>query len=155
MCRPGQAMVETLLAVLIITSLFLGLYSLSRMLEGKILVEHAALRVARARAVGLNDFMCLKTARVATIPVAGERLHPGKDDERADIGEAALARMYMRTLDGSYADGILRYKGWEGLAVPSQAGGTTSISLKADWSWFVIRGEAVVDDRPVYLEGGR
>ena len=154
MLRRGQAMVETLLAVLIITSLFFGLYSLWRMLEGKILLEHAAMRVARARAVGLNDFMCLKTARVAIIPVSGERLRPGKDDERANISETALARMYMRTIDSSYADGLLRYKDWDGLDVPSSFGRESTTALRTDWSWFTLRGEAVVDDRPVYLEGG-
>ena len=68
---PGQAMVETVLAVLIISFLFLALFKLSHMLTGKIMLEHAAMRVARARAVGMNEFMCLKAARVAVIPVAG------------------------------------------------------------------------------------
>jgi len=153
MFRSGQAMVETLLAVLIITSLLLGLFSLARLLEGKILLEHAAMRVARARAVGLNEFMCLKTARVATIPVAGRRLQPGEDDERSDIGEGALARMYMRTIDGSYANGLLRYEGWDCLDVSSLGGRESSVILKADWCRLRIRGEAVIDDKPVYLEG--
>ena len=64
-------MVETVIAVLAITFIFLALFSLSHILTGKILVQHAAMRVARARAVGFNDFMCEKTARVAVIPVAG------------------------------------------------------------------------------------
>ena len=65
MLRSGQAMIETVLAVLIITFVFLGLFKLSHMLTGKIMLEHAAMRVARARAVGFNDFMCVKTARAA------------------------------------------------------------------------------------------
>ena len=59
MLRRGQAMVETLLAVLVITGLFLALFKLSHMLTGKIMLEHAAMRVARARAVGMNEFMCI------------------------------------------------------------------------------------------------
>ena len=64
-------MIETVLAVLIITFLFLTLFKLSYMLTGKILLEHAAMRVARARTVGVHDVMCLKAARVAGIRVAG------------------------------------------------------------------------------------
>ena len=45
-------MLETVLAVLCITFAFFALFRLSHMLMGKILVEHAAMRVARARAVG-------------------------------------------------------------------------------------------------------
>ena len=92
-------MVETVLAVLVITFLFLVLFKLAHMLMGKIMLEHAAMRVARARAVGCNGFMCLKAARVAVIPAAGERLTPGKDDERKNISETALAHRYMGTPD--------------------------------------------------------
>ena len=142
-------MVETLLAVSILTFLFLGLYSLSRMLMGKVMLEHAAMRVARARAVGLNEFICVKTARVAVIPVAGRRLHPGKDDTRAGISESALARMYMRTPDSSYADGLLRYEFWNGLRVEPGHGDASRTEMKTDW--FGLRGEAEVDRFPDYL----
>ena len=150
MFRRGQAMVETLLAVLVITALFFSLFKLSRMLTGKIMLEHAAMRVARARAVGMNAFMCEKVARVAVIPVAGERLRPGKDDEREDISESALARMYMRTPDSSYADGLLRYKDWDKLSLNPNGGGATRTEMNTDW--FDLRGEAVVDGAPVYMD---
>src|SRR5574344_674502 len=91
-------MLETVIAVLVITFVFLALFKLSHMLTGKILLEHAAMRVARARAVGFNEFMCLKAARICVIPGAGERLKPSSDDERTDISETALARMYLRTV---------------------------------------------------------
>ena len=147
--RPGQAMIETVLAVLVITFLFLALFKLSHMLTGKIMLEHAAMRVARARAVGMNEFMCVKAARVAVIPVAGERLKPGKGDERGDMSESALARMYMRTPDGSYADGLLRYENWKDLSVVPGRGGASHTAMKTDW--FDLRGEAEVDTFPVYM----
>ena len=146
--RRGQAMLETVLAVLVITFLFLVLFKLAHMLMGKIMLEHAAMRVARARAVGCNDFMCLKAARVAVIPAAGERLTPGKDDERKNISETALARMYMRTLDWSYADGLLQYENWERFSIDT-GGDATRTSMKTDW--FDLRGEAEVDAFPVYM----
>ena len=149
MSRRGQAMVETLLAVLVITGLFLALFKLSHMLTGKIMLEHAAMRVARARAVGMNEFMCLKTARVAVIPVAGERLKPGKDDERKDMSESALARMYMRTPDSSYADGLLRYKDWDKLSLNPSGGRATRTEMKTEW--FNLKGEAEVDGPPIYM----
>ena len=150
MFRRGQAMVETLLAVLVITGLFLALFTLSRMLTGKIMLEHAAMRVARARAVGMNAFMCEKVARVAVIPVAGERLKPGKDDERGNMSEPALARMYMRTPDSNYADGLLRYANWDKLTIDPNTGGATHTAMRTDW--FDLRGEAEVDTAPIYMD---
>ena len=149
MLRRGQAMVETLLAVLVITALFFALFRLSRMLTGKIMLEHAAMRVARARAVGMNGFMCLKTARVSVIPVAGRRLRPDENDERENISETALARMYMRTPDASYADGLLRYEDWDRLSVHPGSGGASHTEMRTDW--FRLRGEAEVDAFPVYM----
>lgn len=150
MLRRGQAMIEALLAILIITSLFFGLFTLSRMLMGKIMLEHAAMRVARARAVGLNEFQCLKAARVAAIPASGKRVHPGKDDERGQISETALARMYMRTPDSVYAEGLLRYEYWDRLDIhPGQGGAASTTVLKTDWA--TLRGEAHVDTFPLYL----
>ena len=142
-------MIETVLAVLVVSLLFFGLFALSRMLAGKIFVQHAAMRVARARAVGCNEFMCLKTARVAVIPAAGKRLKPGPDDERKDISETALAHMYMRTLDSVYADGLLKYEFWDTFEEHPGDSGVSTTRLKTDL--FDLRGEAVVDVFPVYL----
>jgi len=145
-------MVETLLAVLVITSLFLGLFGLSRLLMGKVMAEHAAMRVARARAVGLNEFQCLKAARVAMIPSSGRRTRPGADDDRKAISETALARMYMRTPDSNYADALLRYEGWSRLTVTPGHGGASAVELRTDW--VKVRGEARVDTYPAYLTDG-
>ena len=142
-------MVETVLAVLIISFLFLALFRLSHMLTGKIMLEHAAMRVARARAVGMNEFMCVKAGRVSVIPVAGKRLKPGPGDERKDMSETALARMYMRTPDSSYADGLLQYESWKDLSVVPGRGGASHTAMKTDW--FDLRGEAEVDAFPVYM----
>ena len=141
-------MIETVMAVLVIVFVFLALFKLSQMLTGKIMLEHAAMRVARARAVGMNEFMCLKAGRVSVIPVAGERLRPGKDDVRKAVSETALARMYMRTPDSSYADGLLRYENWDKFAIDI-GGDITRTSMQTDW--FNLKGEAEVDRFPDYL----
>ena len=150
MMRSGQAMVETVLAVLVITFLFFGLFTLSRLLETKILVQHAAMRVARARAVGCNSFMCLKAGRISVIPAAGKRLRPGPHDERKDISETALAHMYMRTPDASYAAGLLEYEHWTGFEVHPGDGGVSTAKMRTD-VFKAVEGEAVVDVFPVYL----
>ena len=143
-------MVETVLAVLIIVSVFFTLFHLSQLLNGKIVLEHAAMRTARARAVGLNDFMCLKVARVSSIPAAGKRLKPQTNDERGAMSETALARMYIRTPDASYADGLLRYEGWDTLQSGVKSDASAHPKMKVDG--VMLEGDAKVDEFPIYLE---
>lgn len=142
-------MLETVLAVLIVTSVFLCLFKLSRMLTGKIVLEHAAMRVARARAVGFNDFMCLKIARVCTIPVAGKRLWPEGDG--LDYGmERARVPIYMGTPDAAVARGVLEYDGWSRLAVDPGDGTEAKVSMDFELfetpkTVFSLEGEAGVE----------
>lgn len=128
MKRSGQAMIETVLAVLIISFAFVVLFKLSHMLTGKILLEHAAMRVARARTVGLNEFMCLKAARVAVIPVAGKRLWP-EGDELDWAMELQRVPIYMVTADSSRAGGVLDYEGWHRLGVKPEDGTDSRVTL--------------------------
>ena len=72
--KRAQAMFETLIAVLVIMLIFTGAFRISRMLAARTVLDYAAARAARAKAVGFNDFMCVKSARAAMIPVAGKRL---------------------------------------------------------------------------------
>ena len=145
-------MLETVLAVLAVTMVFLVLFGLSRILAGKILVEHAAMRVARARAVGFNDFMCAKTARVAVIPVAGRRLWPS--DEKFTAGnELARVRTYLESPDAARANGLLDYENWHGMSVSAGDGGQSVVTLKV--GWFKVEGIAGVEDGcSYYMEGG-
>ena len=146
-------MVETVLAVIVVTFAFLALFRLSHMLTGKILVEHAAMRVARARAVGFNDFMCQKTARVAVIPVAGKRLWP--DDDKFTAGnELARVRTYLESPDAARASGLLDYENWHTMSVDPGDGGQSVVTLKT--GWFKLEGRAGVEDgASYYMEGGR
>ena len=149
MLRRGQAMIETVIAVLIITSIFLCLFKLAHMLTGKILLEHAAMRSARARAVGMNDFMCKKAARIAVIPVAGKRLWPVGDE--FDYGmELGRFGNYLTSEDWAVARGILDYEHWDSVRVEPGDGTDSKTSLKTDW--FDLDGEAGVERHyPFYL----
>ena len=146
MFRHGQAMLETVIAVLIITSLFLALFKLSHLLTGKILVEHAAMRVARARAVGLNDYICRKSARLCVVPVAGKRLAPvdgTAGEEFSDAMELSRVHLYMNTPNDAVADALLDYEGWHHLTVEPGDGEEARVKLKTDW--FTVSGRAALE----------
>lgn len=152
MCaRLGQAAVETMLAVLVVTFVFLALFRLSHMLTGKILVEHAAMRVARARAVGFNDFMCKKAARVAVIPVAGKRLWP-EDESFTYANELGRVRTYLESPDGARARGLLEYEHWNNLFVDPGDGSRSVVRLGT--GWFAVEGKASVEGGSSYYMGG-
>ena len=150
--RAGQAAVETMLAVLVVTFVFLALFRLSHMLTGKILVEHAAMRVARARAVGFNDFMCAKAARVAVIPVAGKRLWP-EGESFTYANELARVRTYLESPDGARARGLLEYEHWNNLFVDPGDGQRSVVRLGT--GWFSLEGKASVEgSSSYYMRGG-
>ena len=143
-------MIEAVIAASILTVLFLALFFFSRILLGKMLTEYAAMKAARARAVGLNGFMCKKAARICVVPVAGERLTPAKDDARSrELSETALLRMYLQTPNSAYADGLLRYKDWEKFDLTIQPDGSTETRMEV--SGVKVGGAAMVDGFPVYL----
>ncbi len=132
--RRGQAMIETVFAVVFLTVLFLTIFQLSQMLQSRILLDHAAARAARARAVGFNEFMCLKSARVAMIPVAGERLWPKKEDwEEADAwGEAARVPDYLASENEAHARAILEYERWLTSSIDVRSGNGAQALAEAD-----------------------
>lgn len=132
-------MLETVIAVLVISFLFFGLLRLSHMLLGKIMLEHAAMRVSRARCVGFNDFMCLKAARVAAIPAAGRRLWP-EDWRLGPGGEAARVRTYMECPDEPRARGLLEYEGWSRMWMSPGDGSCSRVGMRD--KWWTLEGEA-------------
>lgn len=146
-------MVETVVAVVVLTFVFLALFSLSHLLMEKILVEHAAMRVARARAVGFNEFMCRKAACVAVIPVAGKRLWP-IGDELSAAGEFARVRTYLESPDYARASGLLDYENWHKMTVDSGDGGQCVVNLKT--GLFRVEGKAgITDSASFFMEGGQ
>lgn len=106
--KRAQAMVETLIAVLVIMVIFTSAFTLSRKLAARTLLDYAAARAARARAVGFNDFMCFKSARAAIIPVAGKRLWPIE----GGFDEVARVPIYLSSENPARANAILEYENW-------------------------------------------
>lgn len=151
--RRGQAMIETVLAVLFITFVFLTAYQLSNRLSARILLDHAAARAARAKAVGFNDFMCRKSARVAMIPVAGRRVWPA-DLDGAD--EVSRIPVYLATDHEAMARGVLDYERWETTSFDVRSGGgigaTADARLRMEADDFIATGEASVESHfPLYM----
>ncbi len=139
----GQAMLETVLAVLCISAIFLFLLHLSQVAMTRTLVDHAAARAARARTVGFNDFMCLKSARVAVIPVAGERLWP--EEEMDELGRIPD---YLASEDGARARGVLEYEYWPTFKVVVSRGFGSKIDAKTSivrQEGMFVKGEAGIE----------
>ncbi len=150
--RRGQAMIETVFAVTFLTVLFLTLLQLSQMLQSRILLDHAAARAARARAVGFNEFMCLKSARVAMIPVAGERLWPAEND----WDEASRVPIYLSSEDEAHARGILEYERWGSTRIDIVSGNGVGSVAEADVLMetddFRMDGRAEIESHyPLYM----
>ena len=149
-------MVETVIAVVFLSFAFLGLVQLSQMLQSRILLDHAAARAARARAVGFNDYMCLKVARAATIPVAGECLWPAGIED--GWSEAARIPAYLAAPDEPRARGVLEYDLWKRLSVDVDdgLGGTVGAKLRLHTDDFAADGRAEVESHyPLYMERTR
>ena len=76
----GQAMIESLVVLLALLTIFLFLFQFTDIFTAKLMLSHAASRAARARAVGMNSYMVVKSARVAMIPASGARITPSNSD---------------------------------------------------------------------------
>ena len=150
--RRGQAMLETVLAVLFVTFILLVAFQLMHMLTSRILLDYAAARAARARAVGFNDFMCLKSARAAIIPVSGRRTWP-----ESAVDEVARIPIYLASESPARARGILDYERWDTSTLFVSSGLGIAPVVKAHMRMaadnFTMDGEAEVESHfPFYME---
>ena len=151
--RRGQAMVETCLAIVFVSLILFGFFQLSHMLTARILLDHAAARAARARSVGMNDFMCLKSARVAMIPVAGKRVWPDENEEAFD--EASRVPIYLCTDNEAIARGVLEYERWDTMKVDVDALGGLSAKVESNLAMDLPRFFSIGDseDNLIRMEG--
>jgi len=108
-------MVESILALVAVLIVFLALFNLADLTRAKLLVENAAVKCARARAVGYNDFMLRKIARLATMPAAGRCLTPSDSGDGTLSRGARYARIgdYLMSEYEAQADAILDFEYWQ------------------------------------------
>lgn len=150
--RRAQAIVETLVAVLVILFLFTGAHRISRMVAAKTVLDHAAARAARAKAVGFNDFMCEKTALAAAIPVSGRRLWPLD----SSVDEVSRVPIYLASGDRGRANGVLEYERWHSASVSAEAGSgadpVASAKIEMEGEDFSLNGSAKIEaHHPFYM----
>lgn len=141
--KSGQVMVETTIAMIVVLIVFLALFNLSDLMRTKLLVENASVKCARARAVGYNDFMLRKIARLSTMPAAGRCLTPSSYGDGSLSVNERYARIgdYLASEYESQADAILDFEHWRD--------GDTGVACSTDAS----KTEATVTQRRPRISG--
>ncbi len=111
--RRGQAMVESIIVLFFLCIVFFLVFDYARLLICNTTLDYAASRAARARTVGFNDFMVLKTARLGAMAVSGECLTKINNDSTPSTA-ALVSRMgsYLQTANPSETYGILDFELW-------------------------------------------
>ena len=107
-------MLETVLALFFLCLVFFLVVDYAETLKTRTILDYAAARGARARAVGFNDFMVTKTVRIATMAAAG-KCRTAEDEGHAPTAAFLNSRAgsYLQSEDESYAHGILDFELWE------------------------------------------
>ena len=118
--RAGQAMVETIIALLFVLFAFLAVFQYADNLRTKLLLNYAAFRCARARTVGYNDYKVLKMTRLATMAAAGECLVA--DDRGQTLstgGMCARMKTYLGCRFDGAAQNVLDFDYWRNGRTPA------------------------------------
>lgn len=117
MRRRGQAMVESIIVLLVLCLLLFAFLQAAISMGGREILHHAAARAARARSVGFNSWMAEKSARVAAIPVSGRFLAENVGWSPADgaVSDFELSRIpeYLASENHARAEYVLDYDEWE------------------------------------------
>lgn len=149
--RSGQAMVESLVVILVVCLMLFALLQVAQAFAYRETMRHAAARAARARTVGFNRWMCEKVMRVAAIPAAGKMLEPADlEGEVSPLAEAAAERRqgalwdwavetpsasprseieaaripdYLASENGERAEALLDYEDWDSISSRGLGGG--------------------------------
>lgn len=110
----GQSLVESCIVIAILCLLFMGIFQVSQLFMAQEILNFAAGRGARAKAVGFNDFMVYKTVRVGSIANAGLMTSP--DIEGGPAEQRAIERSRIPLYLGAEWHGLLNpildYEDW-------------------------------------------
>ena len=122
--RDGQALIESCLVVTLVCLVFFGIFQISQLYAAQEVLDYASGRGARARTVGLNRFMVLKTIRVGAIPNAGRMVNPDYQGGLAagHALEAARIPLYLGAENAGQLTPTLDYDAWNTV----QAGSASS-----------------------------
>ena len=107
-------MLETVLALFFLCLAFFWILDYAELPKTRTVLDYAAARGARARAVGFNDFMVTKTLRIASMAVAGKCLTTTETGTSPSTGFLiSRSGSYLETEQESDTRGILDFELWE------------------------------------------
>lgn len=115
--ESGQSLIESCLVIAVLCVLFFGMVQMSRLFVAGEIIDFAAARGARAKAVGFNDFMIYKVVRVATIANAGPMKTPGFSGSQFRV-ERRQIPLYLGAEYKGRLKAILDYEDWETVEDP-------------------------------------
>ena len=143
--KAGQAMVETILVLFFMLIAFYTVFQFADNFRAKQLVNYAASRVARARTVGMNDYMLRKTAHIATMAAAGECLTRVETGRRLSTRELiSRSPDYLACEYDAQAQQVLDFELWRN--------GKTQVACPRTGSKLTAR---VTQIRPQFFDLGR
>lgn len=137
-------MIESVFVIILTCLCFLAIFQYAHLFACKTVLNHAATRAARARAVGFDRETVARSMRVAAIPASGRRLTPPstgvdpaitgalrlnrvgaiwdlalRSSARSPGTQIEVARVpdYMDSINEATGEQILNYELWEALSL--------------------------------------
>lgn len=129
--RSGQGLIESCLVLALVCLVFFAVFQISQLFAAQEVLDYAAGRGARARTVGMNQFMVYKTIRVGAIPNAGLLVYPthqGGPAQQRQL-EAARIPLYLGRENEGQLNATLDYASWDSIRGGISGRGGVSRSL--------------------------
>ncbi len=125
----GQSLIESCIVMGILCLLFMGIFQISQLFMAQEILNFAAGRGARAKAVGFNEFMVFKTVKVGAIANAGKMVTPDVDGGPAQqrAQERSRIPLYLGAEWHRQLSPILEYENWNNITYSCAEQGAPSI----------------------------
>ncbi len=108
----GQAILESILTMMVLLLVLLGLLQIFQLAAAKILTNYSAFRSLRSYVVGFDDYLVQRSARVAAIGASGKITSPDNDEYSSPREQFAAEEFLIpEYLSG---DRWLEYEYWLG-----------------------------------------
>ena len=130
--RRGQAIIESVLIVTILTLLFMFCVQMMQLYSSKMIAEHASFVAARSNSVGFEDDLVLRSTEVGTIGLAGQIETPANYSgySPVQLGEVEPALIDEFLVSEGYT---LYYEFWDNIWVSNNSESlmpTTSVHVR-------------------------
>lgn len=110
--EKGQSMLESMLCMIVLCLILFGFLQVFNIAIAKLLCDYSAYRSARSYAVGFQNFLINRSARVAAIGASGQLVEPDNQDFGTPMNQFAFERVMIP----EYLQGArwIEYEYWEG-----------------------------------------